>query len=123
MCLCKFLSLFLKKKTKCTKLKKKISLQSYSFAVQVFIRPSENYILSLVKKSEISIEKSHRLIDNLLGKFKKVDEEDEDIVIVQSSVKVKMKCPLTFRRMKQPVRGINCKHIDVSLSFCLVVLI
>lgn len=82
--------------------------------MQVFIRLSENYILSLVKKSEISIGESHRLIDSLLGKFKEEDEEDDDIVIVQSSVKVRMKCPLTFRRMKQPVRGIGCKHIDVS---------
>ncbi|CEP07124.1 hypothetical protein [Parasitella parasitica] len=84
---------------------------SYSFAVQVFMRPSQNFILGLVQNNTISVDKCNRLIDNLLGKFKNQDD-DEDLVIVQKSVTLKMKCPLTFKRMSQPVRGVNCKHID-----------
>lgn len=78
------------------------------------MRLSENYILGLVKNKVISVEKSERVIDDFLGAGKAANDDDDDLVIVQSSVKMSLKCPLTFRKIKQPVKGVDCKHVDVS---------
>ncbi|KAG1087547.1 hypothetical protein G6F42_020568 [Rhizopus arrhizus] len=92
----------------------KVSKKSYIFAVHVFIRLSDNYILGLVKNKVISVEKSERVIDDFLGAGKAASDDDDELVIVQSSVKLSLKCPLTFRKIKQPVKGVDCKHVDVS---------
>lgn len=84
---------------------------SYLFAVQVYKRYSENYILNSVKNQVIDIETSERLIDNLLGK-NQAENGDDDLVVLQKSIKLTLKCPLSFKKIKQPVRGVNCKHVD-----------
>ncbi|KAI8327711.1 hypothetical protein EDC96DRAFT_569643 [Choanephora cucurbitarum] len=85
---------------------------SYYFSVQIYTRYSENYILDLVKKSTLSITETENLIDDLLGKNSKQNEDEDDIVILQSSLKLSLKCPITMKRMKHPVRGKKCRHID-----------
>jgi SUMO ligase MMS21 Smc5/6 complex component len=69
----------------------------------------------LVQTELISVQSSESLIDNLLGKTG--NDEDDEISIVQQSVKVSLKCPITMKRMKLPVRGKRCKHVDVCLLY------
>ncbi|KAI9470496.1 MAG: hypothetical protein EXX96DRAFT_584533 [Benjaminiella poitrasii] len=85
---------------------------SYRFSVQIHMKFSENWILDRVEDSMISIEESEKMIDSLLGKSQSNDDDDDDLMVVQESVKLRLKCPITMVRMKQPVRGKKCKHID-----------
>lgn len=86
------------------------------------IRHSENTLTRLIKSAEISIQESENLIDSLLGKNNENDEDD-DIVIIQESVKLSLKCPVTMKRMKLPVRGRRCRHVDVSQDRVYIVVI
>lgn len=97
-------------------------MQSYNFCIQIHARHSENSLKFMVDNSTISIQKSHHLIDSLLGAVQEGEEEEEDdeLQIIQQSVKVSLKCPITMKRMKMPVRGKQCKHVDVSRSILTV---
>jgi SUMO ligase MMS21 Smc5/6 complex component len=70
--------------------------------------------MRLVKDAAIPIEESYNLIDSILGCDNNNKDDDDDIVILQGSVKVSMRCPITFVRLTRPVRGKNCKHVGVS---------
>ncbi|KAI7898458.1 uncharacterized protein BX663DRAFT_524787 [Cokeromyces recurvatus] len=83
---------------------------SFRFSVQIHTRFSENWILHHVHNTLISVKDSETMIDNLLGNNQTND--DDDIMVIQESVKLRLKCPITMKRMKQPVRGQNCKHVD-----------
>jgi SUMO ligase MMS21 Smc5/6 complex component len=41
--------------------------------------------------------------------------DDDDIIILQESVKVGFRCPITLVRIKQPVRSKKCKHASVGI--------
>jgi hypothetical protein len=86
-------------------------IQSYYFSIQIHQRHSENSLSRIVENSTISIQSSNSLIDDLLGNN---SGEDEELQIIQESVKVSLKCPITMKRMKLPVRGKHCRHVDVS---------
>jgi SUMO ligase MMS21 Smc5/6 complex component len=93
-------------------------IQSYNFSIQKHIRHSENSLSKIVENTTISIKSSQDLIDNLLGNGNHQqddDDDDDELVILQESVKVSLKCPITLKRIKMPVRGIKCKHIDVNI--------
>lgn len=84
--------------------------KSYNFSVQIQRRYSENSFLDRVKRATIKEEVTAKMIDSMLGK----SIDDDDIVILQETVKMSLKCPVSLKRMKMPVRGVNCKHIDVT---------
>ncbi|KAI8968544.1 MIZ/SP-RING zinc finger-domain-containing protein [Mycotypha africana] len=86
--------------------------RNYLFSVSVYEQYSENYIKEVVANATISIDKSQQLIDKLLGSGSNQNDDDDDLVVIQSSVRLSLKCPITLKRIKQPVRGRNCRHVD-----------
>jgi hypothetical protein len=49
------------------------------------------------------------MVAKLLGNY-----DDEEITIKQTSIKVSLKSPISFLRIRMPVKGVECNHIDVS---------
>lgn len=45
---------------------------------------------------------------------KKVFLSTSDDGVQQTGVKVSLKCPVTFKKIKLPARGAECRHIQVS---------
>jgi hypothetical protein len=43
-----------------------------------------------------------------------VPEQADLLFISQSSLRISSQCPITLRTIHTPVRGIDCKHFDVS---------
>lgn len=69
----------------------------------------------MVETSIIKIDETEKLIRNFFGQMDK--DDDDDIVIIQNSVKLSLRCPISLKKLKLPIRGINCKHLEVSLFF------
>lgn len=69
----------------------------------------------------LDVQAGEDMIDILLGK--KVDEsQDDEIVIQQPSVKVSLICPILFTKIKMPVKGKKCKHVEVSNNIKIITL-
>ncbi len=45
-----------------------------------------------------------------------MDDNDDDIEIIQANVKVSLRDPIGMLRIVEPVKGIDCRHVDVSKS-------
>jgi hypothetical protein len=41
-------------------------------------------------------------------------EVDDEIECMQKSIKVSLRCPISLLRIKEPVKGIKCLHVEVS---------
>ncbi|KAG2236005.1 hypothetical protein INT48_004335, partial [Thamnidium elegans] len=76
----------------------------------VYKRFSINAAKRMIEASTIKIEETERMIRNFLGSME--DGDDDDIVILQRSVKLSLKCPISLKKFKTPTRGKNCKHLD-----------
>lgn len=76
----------------------------YTYIVEEF--PLEQLSEQIAVKLHISANATRALIklQNEQG------DDDEDIVVATSSLS--LRCPLTYARIKQPVRSINCDHIQ-----------
>ncbi|CAO3695064.1 unnamed protein product [Rhizopus stolonifer] len=84
---------------------------SFKFCIRVYVRESENYICNKAMNTLLDVQAGEDMIDILLGK--KVDEsQDDEIVIQQPSVKVSLICPILFTKIKMPVKGKKCKHVE-----------
>lgn len=66
----------------------------------------------MIETSIIKVEETEKMIRNFLGSME--DGDDDEIVILQRSVKINLKCPISLKKFKIPTRGKNCKHLDVS---------
>ncbi|OUM62037.1 hypothetical protein PIROE2DRAFT_62157 [Piromyces sp. E2] len=40
------------------------------------------------------------------------NNNDDDLIIIDSTITVSLKCPISFSRIKNPVRGVECKHVQ-----------
>ncbi len=47
---------------------------------------------------------------------KRLFNNDSDEGIEQTGVKVSLKCPVTFKKIKLPARGADCKHTQVQYT-------
>jgi SUMO ligase MMS21 Smc5/6 complex component len=79
----------------------------------MYIRESEEIIQAKVKNNIISLSQGEELVDTLLGAGKK-NADDEDIEIIQESIRLSLRCPISLLRIVTPVKGITCKHPNVS---------
>ena len=44
---------------------------------------------------------------------KRLFASNSDDSVQQTGIKVSLKCPVTFKKIKLPARGAECKHIQV----------
>ncbi|KAJ3610738.1 hypothetical protein NHX12_022829 [Muraenolepis orangiensis] len=89
---------------------------SHLFVLQLVHRPSVRSILQgLLKKrllpAEHCITKIKRNFSSVAVSTGSSSLNGEDIV-EQTSIKVSLKCPVTFRRIELPARGHDCKHVQ-----------
>ncbi|KAI9029620.1 MIZ/SP-RING zinc finger-domain-containing protein [Phycomyces nitens] len=84
---------------------------SYRFAVQAIVRDKANSIVKTLATRLLDMDKGKKSIDRLLGSVALEDENDE-ILMRQESVKLSLRCPISFVRIELPVKGINCLHPD-----------
>jgi len=40
------------------------------------------------------------------------NNDDDDLIIIDSTITISLKCPISFSRIKNPVRGNNCQHVQ-----------
>lgn len=73
------------------------------------MRDSENLIIEKARNNPVTIEEGRAMVAKLLGNY-----DDEEITIKQTSIKVSLKSPISFSRIRMPVKGVECNHIDVS---------
>lgn len=115
--------------------------QSYAFGITLFVRESEQLIRTRVMGRRKTIAEGQQLVNKLVGiketipesphalpgtssnhsstQFKSADmpvqnTEDDDIECMQDSIKVSLRCPISLLRIKEPVKGIKCSHVEVS---------
>lgn len=83
-----------------------------SYFTSVILRPNPSFSVFLEKSLGTSI--------NALFSFavKKVFLSNSDDGVQQTGVKVSLKCPVTFKKIKLPARGAECRHIQVSIDLC-----
>ncbi|KAG2176267.1 hypothetical protein INT43_005501, partial [Umbelopsis isabellina] len=43
---------------------------------------------------------------------------DDDIECMQESIKVSLRCPISLLRIKEPVKGVKCVHVEASNIAC-----
>ena len=48
---------------------------------------------------------------------KKLFVSNSDDNVQQTGVKVSLKCPVTFKKIKLPARGADCKHTQVTMHW------
>ncbi|RCI02975.1 hypothetical protein CU098_006570 [Rhizopus stolonifer] len=80
---------------------------SYEFSIRIYVRESENMITERLRNNTISVQEGKARIDQVLGNY-----GDDEVVIEQPSIKLSLKCPVSLTKMKKPVKGDGCKHID-----------
>lgn len=61
----------------------------------------------------IPLIETEKLLHRLLGE-EISENNDDEVLVIQESLKVSLKCPVTMTRIHHPVRGIKCSHINVS---------
>jgi hypothetical protein len=69
----------------------------------------------LAKSPSADISSRANVIPDRLTPFMKVPEQTDVLSISQDSLRISAKCPITLRTIRTPVRGVDCKHFDVSL--------
>lgn len=68
-------------------------------------------ITNALKDTVIDISSGQQSIDRLLENG---DAQDDDIEIVQKSIVLNLKCPISLTVIKTPTKGAHCKHPAVS---------
>ncbi|CAO3680893.1 unnamed protein product [Umbelopsis ramanniana] len=112
---------------------------SYAFGITLFVRESEQLIRTRVMGRRKTIAQGQQLVNKLIGiketipesphallgqssnypssEFESADmsvqsSEDNDIECMQDSIKVSLRCPISLLRIKEPVKGIKCSHVE-----------
>ncbi|KAI9283406.1 hypothetical protein BY458DRAFT_552140 [Sporodiniella umbellata] len=80
---------------------------SFEFSIRIYIRESENMITKRMRNNVISKEEGEAKIDKLLA-----NQGDDEVIIEQTSVKLSFKCPISLTKIRTPVKGNLCSHID-----------
>ncbi|KAL1916682.1 uncharacterized protein VTP21DRAFT_5386 [Calcarisporiella thermophila] len=92
---------------------------SYGFSIQIFARESQEFIEKKVSSHLLEEENSISLLKRLLsGKRIGADdngaeeESDDDLEILQKNLRISLRCPISMTRIRFPVRGVECRHIE-----------
>jgi hypothetical protein len=91
------------------------------FSVGVYCLQTEWTIAQNLNTCTLDISAGEALIDKLLGNTDTIDSsnpgagDDDDIEVIQESVKLNLKCPISLTMIKTPVKGVACRHPDVSI--------
>ncbi|KAI9309402.1 MIZ/SP-RING zinc finger-domain-containing protein [Cunninghamella echinulata] len=85
----------------------------YFFCVTSYTCQSEYTIIRDIQNRISGISDGERCVHKLLSiGDKKLSDDDDDIHIIQQSVKLNLKCPISFTPIKIPVKGEDCRHPD-----------
>ncbi|XP_065830870.1 zinc finger MIZ domain-containing protein 1-like isoform X2 [Oscarella lobularis] len=83
---------------------------SHLFVLQLVHRPSINSVLqSLIKKRLLAVD---LCIQKIRANFAATNQLGNQTGVEQTSIKVSLKCPLSFRRITFPARGRECRHVQ-----------
>jgi hypothetical protein len=118
-----------------------LAKQSYAFGITLYVRESEQLIRTRVMSRRKTIAQGQQLVNKLIGIKENIPEspqaisrlsstylsavsetvtpsvqsgEDDEIECLQDSIKVSLRCPISLLRIKEPVKGVNCSHVEVS---------
>ncbi|CAO3635660.1 unnamed protein product [Cunninghamella blakesleeana] len=96
------------------KIFQKKNIPDYSFSIISYICQSEDTIIKNLMDKEFSISDGEKRINKLLSidSNDQNNDDDDEIHIVQQSVKLNLKCPISFTMIKNPVKGEDCRHPD-----------
>lgn len=124
--------------------------QGYVFGISLYLRESEQLIRARAKTKSIDIPQGQRLVNKLIGVKESDDDslsgmsgltsqpqspsigtkdqsvpssEDDEIECMQESIKINLRCPISLLRIKEPVKGVACQHVEVRLFIWLLYVI
>ncbi|KAI9315099.1 hypothetical protein BX666DRAFT_355876 [Dichotomocladium elegans] len=80
----------------------------YWFSIQVFVRETESAIVNKIMSKVLDINIGRNIINKLLGKSG--SNEDDDLEVLQPTVRISLKCPISLMRIRIPVKGKDCRH-------------
>lgn len=93
-------------------------LQSHLFVLQLVHRPTIRHVVqSLLKRHLVPLEVcANKIKRNFSAGQQQHNPDLKDLPggggLEQASLKVSLKCPITFKRIVLPARGQECKHIQ-----------
>ena len=61
--------------------------------------------------------RTHTHVHTHVHTVKKLFVSSSDDNVQQTGVKVSLKCPVTFKKIKLPARGADCKHTQVTMHW------
>eukprot|EP01053_Blabericola_migrator_P002274 Blabericola_migrator_1__2273@NODE_1629_length_4140_cov_9_186840_g1061_i0_p1_GENE_NODE_1629_length_4140_cov_9_186840_g1061_i0NODE_1629_length_4140_cov_9_186840_g1061_i0_p1_ORF_typecomplete_len823_score93_94zfMIZ/PF02891_20/2e02zfMIZ/PF02891_20/1_7e03zfMIZ/PF02891_20/6_6e17PINIT/PF14324_6/9_6e07PINIT/PF14324_6/5_9e02zfNse/PF11789_8/4e03zfNse/PF11789_8/1_2e05PHD/PF00628_29/0_00015PHD/PF00628_29/41Zf_RING/PF16744_5/0_19Zf_RING/PF16744_5/4_5PHD_4/PF16866_5/0_013PHD_4/PF16866_5/13zfDi19/PF05605_12/0_1 len=74
--------------------------------------PQEIY-QSIVERQALSVEEAeHQAMEKIDNFFGLQGDEDDDVGVVASTLRVKLICPITLTKIQTPVRGRKCAHLQ-----------
>ncbi|CAG8440715.1 13594_t:CDS:10 [Ambispora gerdemannii] len=82
---------------------------NYRFSVEYLLRETRDVVLYNARRNTIPMEDGIKVVNRLVSGNNSTN--NDDVMIVQTVVKVCMKCPLTLTRIKEPVKGVDCRHV------------
>ncbi|KAI8580611.1 hypothetical protein K450DRAFT_236429 [Umbelopsis ramanniana AG] len=112
---------------------------SYAFGITLYVRESEQLIRTRVMGRRKTIAQGQQLVNKLIGIKENIPKspqavsgqpsrsqcavsesvessvqsgEDDEIECMQDSIKVSLRCPISLLRIKEPVKGVNCSHVE-----------
>ncbi|CAG8450789.1 8088_t:CDS:10 [Ambispora leptoticha] len=82
---------------------------NYRFSIEYLLRETRDIVLHNARRNTIPLEDGIKVVNRLVSGNNTTN--NDDVMIVQTVVKVCMKCPLTLTRIKEPVKGVDCRHV------------
>ncbi|ORX52697.1 hypothetical protein DM01DRAFT_1383877 [Hesseltinella vesiculosa] len=80
------------------------------FAILLYQCVSHDIIYRFVEAKVLPRSKGESLVNGLLGSG--ANEADDEVQVTQPFVRLPLTCPISFKRMQLPVKGLACKHIE-----------
>ncbi|ORZ08665.1 hypothetical protein BCR42DRAFT_424651 [Absidia repens] len=87
---------------------------NYIFAIGIYKCESQDMITRFLYDYIIDAASGEQFVDRLLGNGgshnQNHDEADDDIEIIQKSIVLTLKCPISLTIIKTPTKGVDCRH-------------
>jgi SUMO ligase MMS21 Smc5/6 complex component len=107
--------------------------QDFNLLIETYSVETQEAVIDLVKQNSLPEHVWRNLLKKMLASPSSTDTpspmsrlpgsltpvrqnpESADLMFIsQNSLKISSQCPITLRPIHTPVRGIDCKHFDVS---------
>lgn len=83
----------------------------FVYCIQAFVRESVAVILQRLRTRLAPVSDTNRLIAQTLGPLPRQAEQEDEVSVLESNVKMSLICPLSRSRIKSPIRSKLCQHI------------